>query len=40
LEVPRQCPLGLLVDVRLVSGICSILIFKEVGEAAIGRNVA
>jgi hypothetical protein len=36
LKVPRQCPLVLLVEVRLV---CGILIFKEVGEAVIGRNV-
>jgi hypothetical protein len=39
LKVPRQCPLVLLVEVRLVCGICSILIFKEVGAAAMGRNV-
>jgi hypothetical protein len=40
LKVPRRCPLVLLVEVRLVCGICSILIFKEVGTAAMGRNVA
>jgi hypothetical protein len=28
-----------LVEVRLVCGICSILIFKEVGVGAMGRNV-
>jgi hypothetical protein len=39
LKVPRQCPLVLLVDVRLLCRICSILIFKEVGAAAMGRNV-
>jgi hypothetical protein len=39
LKVPRQCPLVLLVEARLVCGICSILIFKEVGAAAMGRNV-
>jgi hypothetical protein len=36
LEVPRQYPLDLLVDVRLVRGIRSILIFKELGAAARG----
>jgi hypothetical protein len=35
LKVPRQCPLVLLVDVRLLCGICSILVFKEVGAAAV-----
>jgi hypothetical protein len=39
LKVPRQCPVVLLVVVRLVCGICSILIFKEFGAAAMGRNV-
>jgi hypothetical protein len=39
LKVPRQCPLVLLVEVRLVCGICSILIFKEVGAAAMRQNV-
>jgi hypothetical protein len=39
LKVPRQRPLVLLVDVRLVCGICSVLIFKEVRAAAMGRNV-
>jgi hypothetical protein len=34
LKVPRQCPLVLLVEERLVFGICSILIFAE---AAVGR---
>jgi hypothetical protein len=29
----------LLVEVRLVRGICSILIFKEVRAVAMGRNV-
>jgi hypothetical protein len=38
-EVPRQCPLVLLVEARLVFGICSILIFKDVGVAVVGRNV-
>jgi hypothetical protein len=36
LKVLRQCPLLLLVEVRLVCGICSILIFKEFGTAAMG----
>jgi hypothetical protein len=40
LKVPRQCPLVLLVEVRLVCRICSILIFKEFGAAAMGRNIA
>jgi hypothetical protein len=40
LKAPRQCPLVLLVEVRLVCGICSILIFEEVGTVAMGRNVA
>jgi hypothetical protein len=31
LKVPRQCPLVLPVEATLVCGICSILIFKEVG---------
>jgi hypothetical protein len=39
LKVPRQCPLVLLVEARLVFGICSILIFKGVGAAVVGRNV-
>jgi hypothetical protein len=39
LKVPRQCPLVLLVVVRFVCGICSILIFKDVGAAAMGQNV-
>jgi hypothetical protein len=39
LKVPRQCPLVLLVEMRLLYGICSILVFKEVGAAALGRNV-
>jgi hypothetical protein len=29
LKVPRQYPLALLVDVRLVRGICSVLILKK-----------
>jgi hypothetical protein len=33
LKVPRQCPLVLLVESRLVFGICSIMIFKDVGAA-------
>jgi hypothetical protein len=33
LKVSRQCPLVLLVEARLVFGICSILIFKDVGAA-------
>jgi hypothetical protein len=33
LKVPRQCPLVLLVEVKLVFGICSVLIFKDVGTA-------
>jgi hypothetical protein len=37
LKVPRQCPLVLLVEVRLVCGIC--FNFKEVGAAAMGRYV-
>jgi hypothetical protein len=39
LKVPRQCPLVLLVEARLVLGICSILNFKDVGAAVVGRNV-
>jgi hypothetical protein len=40
LKVPRQCPLVLLVEARLVFGICSILIFfKDVGAAVVGLNV-
>jgi hypothetical protein len=39
LKVPRQYPLVLLVKARLVFGICSILIFKDVGAAVVGRNV-
>jgi hypothetical protein len=39
LKVPRQCPLVLLVEARLAFGICSILIFKDVGAAVVGRNV-
>jgi hypothetical protein len=38
-KVPRQCPLVLLVEARLVFGICSIEIFKDVGAAVVGRNV-
>jgi hypothetical protein len=38
LKVPRQCPLVLLVEVRLVCGICSILILKEFGAAEEGQN--
>jgi hypothetical protein len=38
-EGSRQCPLVHLVEVRLVCGICSISIFKEVGAAAMRRNV-
>jgi hypothetical protein len=37
LKVPRQCPLVLLIEVGLVFGICSILIFKDVGEAVMGE---
>jgi hypothetical protein len=32
------CPPVLLVELRLVCGICPILIFKEVGAAAMGRH--
>jgi hypothetical protein len=39
LKVPRQCPLVLLGQAKLVFGICSILIFKDVGAAVVGRNV-
>jgi hypothetical protein len=39
LKVPRQCPLVLLVEARLVFGICSILIFKDVGAAVVWRKV-
>jgi hypothetical protein len=39
LKVPRQCPLVLLVEARLVFGICSILIFEDVEAAVVGRNV-
>jgi hypothetical protein len=35
LKVPRQCPLVLLAEVRLVCGIGSVLI----GPAAMGQNV-
>jgi hypothetical protein len=38
-KVPRQCPLVLPVEARVVFGICSILIFKDVGAAVVGRNV-
>jgi hypothetical protein len=38
-KVPRQCSLVLLVEVRLVCGICSVLVFKEVGAAEMGRNL-
>jgi hypothetical protein len=38
LKLPRQCPLVLLVEARLVYGICSILIFKDVGAAVVERN--
>jgi hypothetical protein len=40
LKVPRQCPLVLLVEVRLVYGTCSILIFKNAGAAEMGRSQA
>jgi hypothetical protein len=36
LKVPRQCPPVLLVKARRVFGICSILIFKDVGAAVVG----
>jgi hypothetical protein len=36
-DVPRQCPLVLLVEVRLVCRICSIS--KELGATAMGLNV-
>jgi hypothetical protein len=39
LKFPRQCPLVLVLEVRLACGIRSILIFKEVGAAPMGRNV-
>jgi hypothetical protein len=39
LKVPRQCPLVLLVEARLVFWICLILNFKDVGAAVVGRNV-
>jgi hypothetical protein len=39
LKVLGQWPLVLLVEVRLVCGICSILIFLKVGITAMGRNV-
>jgi hypothetical protein len=39
LKVPRQCPLVLLVCVRLVCGICLILNFEGVGEAARGGEM-
>jgi hypothetical protein len=39
LKVPRQWPLVLLVEARLAFGICSILIFKDVGGAVVGRIV-
>jgi hypothetical protein len=35
LKVPRQCPL-VLVEERLVFGICSIFILKELEVAAVG----
>jgi hypothetical protein len=35
LKVPRQCPLVLLVEARLIFGICSVLIFKDVGAAVV-----
>jgi hypothetical protein len=35
----RQCPLVLLVEAMLVFGICSILIFEDVGAAVVGRHV-
>jgi hypothetical protein len=40
LKFPRQCPLVLLVEAKLVFGICSIFIFKDVGAAVVGRNVS
>jgi hypothetical protein len=39
LKVPRQCPLVLQVEARLIFGICSILNIKDVGAAVAGRNV-
>jgi hypothetical protein len=39
LKVPRQCPLVLQVEARLVFGISSTLSFKDVGAAVVGRNV-
>jgi hypothetical protein len=39
LKVPRQWPLVLLVEARLVFGICSVLNFKDVGAAVVGRNI-
>jgi hypothetical protein len=38
LKVPRQCPIVLLVEARFVFGICSILIFKDVGAAVVASN--
>jgi hypothetical protein len=36
-KVPRQCPVALLVKARLLLGISSILIFKDVGAAVVGE---
>jgi hypothetical protein len=37
LKVSRQYLLVLLVEAKLVFGICSILIFKDVGAAVVGE---
>jgi hypothetical protein len=37
LEGSQAVPASLLVEARLVFGICSILIFKDVGAAVVGE---